>query len=213
MFKFTSTEDLKEQFKTNKQLRTTTYVVGGIAVLLVGYLGYRQFIFGPENEQSKSAFVTGLNYAAKDSTDKAIESLEPIAKKYNGTVGGENAAFVLARQYMSKGEFQKALDLLEGVDASDTYVSVYATGLQGDCYSELGKYADALDKYEAAASLNENDKTSPEFLFKAGLVCEQLKDFGKASELYEQIRDNYSNFSQQKAIEKYIARTKNKIAK
>lgn len=213
MLKFNSIEDFKQQFQANKQLRTTSYVVGGVAVLIVGYLGYRTFIFGPNNVSSKAAYVAGLNYASKDSTDKAIQALEPVVKKYDGTVGGENAEFVLARQYMTKGNFKKALSLLEGVDASDTYLRIYSIGLQGDCYSELKQYDDALSKYESAAALNENDKTTPEFLFKAGLVAEELKDFGKATELYERIRDNYSNFSQAKAIEKYIARVKNKTTK
>jgi len=103
--------------------------------------------------------------------------------------------------------------LLEGVNVSDTYVRVYAVGLQGDCYSELGKYQDAQAKYEEAAGINENERTTPEFLFKAALVAEHLKDFPKATELYERIRDNFSQFGQQKAIDKYIARAKNKTVK
>jgi TolA-binding protein len=73
----------------------------------------------------------------------------------------------------------------------------------------MGKYQDAMDKYMEAAETNENEKTTPEYLFKAALVAEHLKNFEKATELYERIRDNYSQFSQQKAIEKFIARSKN----
>jgi tetratricopeptide (TPR) repeat protein len=84
-------------------------------------------------------------------------------------------------------------------------------GLQGDCYSELGRFKDALDMYEDAAAKNENEFTSPEYLFKAGLVAEmELKDFAKATELYEKIRDNFAMYADQKKIEKYIARASNK---
>lgn len=204
-----NTNNLKQQFKDNKQLRMITFAIGGVLLVLVGYLLYRQFIFGPQNDKSKGAFYTGLNYAAKDSTDQAIDALIPVVKKYDGTVGGEDAQFILGRQYMEKGNFKKALETLEGVKVSDTYVRVYVVGLQGDCYSELGKYQEALDKYEEAAGINENDKTSPEYLFKAALVAEHLKQFEKATELYEKIRDNYNVFAQQKAIDKYIARAKN----
>lgn len=204
-----SLDSFKEQFKSNKQLRMITFLVIGIVVLIGGYIAYRQFVFAPKNEKSKDAFYPGLNYAAKDSTDKAIEMLEPVVKTYDGTVGGENAQFTLARQYMAKSNFKKALSLLDEVDVSDTYVKVYTIGLQGDCYSELGKYQDALEKYETAANTNENEKTTPDYLFKAALVAEQLKDFEKAKALYERIRDNYTQFSQQKAIEKYIARAGN----
>jgi len=85
--------------------------------------------------------------------------------------------------------------------------------LQGDCKSELKKYDEALELYIEAADLNENEKTSPEYLFKAGLVAEKLNDFEKASELYTRIKSNYLTFSNSKAIDKYIARTKNKTLK
>jgi hypothetical protein len=65
--------------------------------------------------------------------------------------------------------------------------------------------------YEDAAAKNENEFTTPEYLFKAGLVAEmELEDFAKATELYEKIRDNYATYAQQKAIDKYIARASNK---
>jgi predicted negative regulator of RcsB-dependent stress response len=213
MAKDISSNNLKQQFQNNKQLRIITFSIGGVILLLVGYLIYRQFVFGPKNEKSKEAYVTGLNYASQDSTDMAIQELEPVVKKYDGTVGGENAQLVLARQYMEKGNFKKALDLLEDVDVNDTYLQVGVIGLQGDCYSEMGKYEEAMNKYEEAAETNENEKTSPEYLFKAALVAEHLKDFEKATELYTQIRDNYAMFSQQKAIEKYIKRSENKKIK
>lgn len=213
MAKTSGIEGLKQQFKDNKQLRMISFTVTGVLVLLAGYLLYRQFIFGPDNQKSKGAYVPGLNYAAVDSTDKAIDELEPVVKKYDGKIGGEIAEMVLARQYMAKGKFQKALSLLEGVKLNDTYVSVGVIGLQGDCYSEMGKYKQALEKYEEAAGTNENERTTPEYLFKAALVAEELKDFTKATELYERIRDEFTQFAQQKAIEKYIARVKNKTLK
>jgi TolA-binding protein len=213
MAKNSSSNNLKQQFKDNKQLRMITFSIGGVIVLLGGYLLYRQFIWGPTNEKSKEAYYKGLNYAAQDSTDLAIQELEMVVKKYDGTVGGENAQMVLARQYMEKGNFKKALTLLEGVDINDTYVQVGVIGLMGDCYSELGKYQDAMSQYEKAAETNENEKTSPEYLFKAALVAEHLNDFEKATELYTKIRDNYSSFSQQKAIEKYIKKNENKKIK
>lgn len=213
MAKSSSTTNLKQQFKENKQLRLITFSIGGVIVVLAGYLVYRQFVFGPTNEKSKDAYTEGLNYAAQDSTDLAIETLEPVAKKYDGTVGGENAQVILARQYMEKGNFKKALTTLEEVNVSDTYVKIGVVGLTGDCYSEMGKYDDALAAYEKAAGMNENEKTTPEYLFKAALVAEQLKKFDKATEFYTRIRDEFSAFAQQKAIDKYIARASNKKVK
>ena len=86
-----------------------SYIGGGILVLVIGYFAYVQFFWKPANEKSKDAYWVGLNYAAADSTDAAIEELKPIVKKYDGKIGGENAQFILARQYMVKGLFKKAI--------------------------------------------------------------------------------------------------------
>lgn len=186
-----------------------TIGVGAIIVLILGYFTYKKLIWEPANEKSKDAYYAGLNYAAKDSVDMAIDELKPVVSKYDGKQGGEIAQFVLARQYMTKGEFNKALEELEGVDVSDTYVAVYAIGLQGDCYSEMKKYKEAIDLYIQAAEKVDNEKTSPEYLFKAGLCAEEIKDFEQAKELYTRIKDNYLSFSGTKTIDKYIARVSN----
>jgi len=205
-----SFNDFKGQLKTNKNLRLATYGIGSLLGVFVLYFAYRQFIWTPSNEKSKDSYYRGLNLAVKDSTDAAINELEPVVKKYDGKQGGEVAQFVLARQYMTKGEFKKAIDLLEDVDVNDTYVSVYKLGLIADCKSELGNYQEALDLYLEAAEKNENELTTPSFLFKAALVAEEIKNYEEANEIYTRIKGNYLNFSNSKSIDKYIARTKNR---
>jgi tetratricopeptide (TPR) repeat protein len=206
-------EEIKRKFNSNSKLRITTYAVGSVFVLIIGFFAYRQFIWSPANEKSKAAYFEGLNMAESDSTDLAIELLSSNVKKFNGKVGGEIAQFVLARQYMTIGEFKKALKELKGVSVEDTYVSVMALGLQGDCQSELKNYEKAGELYIEAAELDENDFTAPAYLFKAGLCAEKVKDFNAATDLYTQIKNNYSAYASQKVIDKYIARASNKIVK
>jgi len=209
-----TTENLKNEFNKNKNVRLATYAIGGILVIVLGYFAYHAFIWKPANEKSKEAGFVGLNYAAMDSTDRAIEDLEPVVKKYDGKVGGEVAQFVLARQYMTKGEFKKALDALDDVDVEDTYVRIHAVGLQGDCLSEMKKYEDAVSKYLKAADMDANEYTTPMYMFKAALLTEQkLKDTEKATEMYEEIKANYLQFANQKTIDRYIARASNKKVK
>ena len=127
--------------------------------------------------------------------------------------GGEIAQFVLARQYMNKGEFKKAITELEGVDVNDTYVQIMSIGLQADAYSELENYVEAAKLYKTAADMNENELTTPMYLMKAGLCLEEINNFEKATEYYITIKENYSAFASQKIIDKYIARTENKTSK
>ncbi|MBL1280277.1 MAG: hypothetical protein COA33_008405 [Fluviicola sp.] len=208
-----SGEQIKEQFKSNKTLRMVTMIVGGLIVLVLAYFGYRQFIWEPANEKSKDATWIGLNYADKDSTELAIDEFRVQVKKYDGKIGGEIAQFSLARQYMNSGEFKKAIEELEGVDVSDTYVQVMAIGLRADAYSELENYTEAASLYLEAANLNANEFTSPIYLMKAGLNLEEINNFEKATECYKQIKEEYPTFASQKAIDKYIARTENNKTK
>jgi tetratricopeptide (TPR) repeat protein len=206
-----STENLKEEFKKNKTARLVTYVVGGIIVLVLGYFLYRQFIWKPANAKSTEAGYLGLNYASMDSTDLAIDDLRATVKKYDGKQGGEVAQYLLGRQYMEKGEFKKALEELEGVKVEDTYIRVQTIGLQGDCYSEMKDYDEAIEMYMKASKAAENDYSTPLYLFKAALLTElKMQEPEKALEMYQNIKDNYLQFGNTKTIDKYIARAKYK---
>lgn len=205
-------EEIKNQFKNNKNLRMTTYIIGGVVVLVLGYFAYRQFIYNPANEDSKLHYYAGLNYATADSTEMALDELRGQVNKYDGKVGGEVAQFVYARQLMANKEFEKAIDELEGVNVKDTYVSAMAIGLQGDCKSELEKYEEAANLYLEAADANINDMTTPMYLMKAGLCAEEVKDFETATQCYQRIKDEFAAFASNKSIDKYLERAKNKIA-
>jgi predicted negative regulator of RcsB-dependent stress response len=214
MFENITGDNLKNSFKENKNVRLATIAIGGVVVLAIGYLAYRSFIFKPAELKSMEGGYIGLNYAAMDSTDLAIEELAPFAKKYDGKKGGEVAQFVLARQLMAKGEFQKALNNLSDVDVEDTYIRIHATGLQGDCYSEMKKWDDAVDMYKKASEMDKNDYTTPLYLFKAALLTElKLENPAAAAEMYKEIEDNYLAFGNQKTIGRYIERAKNKKIK
>ena len=172
-----SFEEIKSKFNSNKKFKITSYALGGIILLGLLYFLYRQFIWMPSNEKSNDSWWSGMNFIAKDSTNQAIKALEPVVKKYDGKTGGEISQFLLARQYMEKGQFQKAIENLEGVDVNDTYIHIYSIGLQGDCYSELKKYDTAIEKYLEAADEEDNEFTTPMYLLKAGLCAEKTKDY------------------------------------
>jgi hypothetical protein len=54
--------------------------VGSIVTINTWLFCYKQFIWSPANEKSKDALYLGLNYAAKDSTDAAINELTTVVK-------------------------------------------------------------------------------------------------------------------------------------
>lgn len=215
-----SLEDFKKKFSENKSFRITTITAGALVVLVLGFLSYRQWMWKPDNEKSKETYFVALNAIANDGknnladTSKAGSKTDPIkklqrsVKKYNGKIGGEVSKYILATQYMRKGKYKEALVLLENVNVDDTYVSVEVIGLQGDCQSELKNYDKAYALYQEAAATNENDFTSPMYLFKAGLIAEKLKKYDEAVTHYEKIATIYpkSFYAKEKNLEAYIAR-------
>lgn len=201
-----SFEDLKNKFNTNKKFKLGTYIIVSLIALTVVYFSYRQFIWGPANEKSNDGWWVALNYITKDSTDQAILVLEPFVKNNDGKTGGEIAQYLLATQYMKKGKYSAALGMLEGVKLNDTYVSTMSIGLQGDCYSQMKKYNDALSFYTKASDQEDNEFTTPMYLFKAGLVAEKLNQKADAAVHYQRIKDDYPNYASTKTIDRYIAR-------
>ncbi|MDP4636709.1 MAG: tetratricopeptide repeat protein [Crocinitomicaceae bacterium] len=207
-----SLDELKANFNNNKKFKFGTYIVGGLLAALLLFFVYRQLIWVPANEKSNDGWWVAMNYISKDSTDQAIKVLVPFVKNNDGKTGGEIGQYLLATQYMKKGEFRKALKNLEGVSIDDSYIRVFSIGLQGDCYSDMKKYDKALEIYLQAADAQENELTAPMYLFKAGLVAEKLKKKKDAEAYYTRIRDDYPSYASQNRIEidKYIARVSTK---
>lgn len=215
-----SLEDLKQKFSENKSFRISSIALGTLVVLVLGFLSYRQWMWKPDNEKSKETYFVSLNAIANEGknnvvdTNKASAKTDPIkklqrsVKKYDGKIGGEVSKYILATQYMRKGKYKEALVLLENVNVDDTYVSIEVIGLQGDCQSELKNYEKAYALYQEAAATNENDFTSPMYLFKAGLTAEKLKKTDEAKAHYQKIATSYpkSFYAKEKNLEAYIAR-------
>jgi tetratricopeptide (TPR) repeat protein len=204
---------LKNKFKNNKRFKIASFIAGGVLVLALGGFIYYWFFWKATNDKSKDAYWKGLNYATKDSTSMAINELTKAKKKYDGYIGGEIAQFVLARQYMSKGEFKKALTELDETSLDDTFLSAMRLGLKGDCHSELKEYKKAVEAYFEASETNVNDYTTPMYLFKAGLNSEKINDFKKATEYYSKVRDEYPRYATQITVDKYVARASGKVVK
>ena len=59
-----------------------------------------------------------------------------------------------------------------------------------------------------AAAADENEFTTPMYLFKAGLHAEKNDNVEGANECYTKIKDDFPQFANQKSIEKYIGRVK-----
>lgn len=202
-------EEIIEEFKGNKILKFSTYIVGAVVLIALAYLAYNQFIAKPQNRESEAAIANGIMYLQKDSTQKAVGEFEYLTNEYNGYKGGEIAQYALGNLYYEQGNYESALNELKDVKIEDVYLMTLALGAQGDCYSQLKDYQNAVKLYIQAATRQDNNATSPVFYFKAGLNAEAVGDYSQAAKYYEIIADKYPMYANQKGIEKYVTRAKN----
>jgi tetratricopeptide (TPR) repeat protein len=209
---FDNPEQLIQKAKSSKTFKMVSIGVGVVALLVVLGFAYKQFIFNPANEKSKTAYWRAMVYLENNEPDNALEEFVRVAKKYDGKVGGEVSQYMAGRLYMDKGEFKTALNYLEKAKLNDLYLGTMVIGLQGDCHSELGDFEKAVKMYEKAAKRKANEFTTPMYLMKAALIHEmKLKNFDEAREIYERLEMDYYDYFKTNNIEKYKERVANKV--
>ncbi len=200
-----------EQFIVNNQ-KTITLVIGAIVVIIIAFFGYQRYYLQPKTTEAQNQIYQAQRYFNSDSLDRALygdgNSLGfiDIADQYSATKPGNLANYYAGICFLKKGDYQKAIDYLEGFDSDDHIVGPMAKGAIGDAYLELGNNDKAASYYLEAANLEDNEFTTPLFLMKAGQVYELNNDYDKALDIYNRIKDKYKLSTEGRTIDKYIAR-------
>ena len=81
-----------------------------------------------------------------------------------------------------------------------------AKGNIGDAFVQLNQPEDALDYYEEAAEMRDNEYTTPMYLFKAGSIALELGQAEKALNYFNRIKDDYPNATEASNIEVFIGK-------
>ena len=198
--------------------KSITFIVGGIILLILLYLGYQRLYLAPRAEKAANQLYKAEEYAAIDSLQaKAIDGdgsflgFKEIAEEYSNTKSANIANAYLGRLYLRQGNFQDAIKYLQKYsDTGSEILDPLVTGLIGDAYSESKDYKSAADHYKKAAQKSKNTYTTPLFLKKLGLVYEALEDFKNAEETYRSIKTAYPNSPEANLIDGLIARAQAK---
>lgn len=190
--------------------------VSGLVILFLvvaGYFAYQHFIKGPEERKASDAVWRAEELYRMDSASLALNGdgttlgFLKIIDRYSGTDAAELSRFYAASCYMKLGDFANATKHLEKFSSSDKLVAVRAAGLLGDAYAEQGKNAEAADQYKKAGTLYETDNfNSPEYLFRAGLLYQDLNKNKEALDMFQRIKDKYPASQYGRDIDKYLAR-------
>lgn len=202
-----------EQFIENNQ-KTLTIIVSVIVIVILGFFGYQKFVVQPQEKEAQSQIFMAEMYFQKDSLDKALYGdgnylgFIDIVDEYGITKTAKLANYYAGICLLKKGEFENAIVYLKNFSVDDHIIAPMALGAIGDSYSELKDFDKAASYYMDAANKDDNEFTSPTFLFKAGIAYEILKDYKNALKAYQRIQDDYKNSSEARDIEKYITRAK-----
>ena len=181
-------------------------VIGAVAIGVLAYLAYHQFIQKPKEASAANELFYPQQYfdqalaseTAKDSLfTLALNGAEgkygflDIIEEYSGTKAANLAEYSAGMTYLNLQQYDEAIAHLEGFSSDDAIMGAMAKGGIGDAFSQLNQPEDALDYYEKAIAHSDNEFTTPRFLYKAGVVALEMDQKEKALGYFERIKEEY----------------------
>ena len=182
-------------------------IIGIVAICVLGYLAFQEFIQKPKeveatNEmfQAQTYFEQALTATAKDSLfNLALNGGEgkygflDIIDKFGGTSAGNLSKYYAGMSYLNTNNYKEAISYLDDFKSDDAVIGPLAKGGIGDAFVQLGQEDKALGYYETAATMTENDFTTPRFLLKAGSAAMNTGKKNKAIKHFTKIIEMYPN--------------------
>ncbi|MEL0454733.1 tetratricopeptide repeat protein [Flavobacteriaceae bacterium SZ-1-7] len=195
-------------------------VIGLVALVVLGSLGYKEFISKPKQEaamndmfQAQKYFNDAVNGVEKDSLyNLALNGGEgkfgmlDIIEEYSGTPSANLANYYAGTAYLRLKDYKNAIEYLSDFKSDDEILAPLAKGNIGDAFVQLNQPEDALGYYEQAAEMRNNEYTTPMYLFKAGTTALDLGQADKALNYFKRIKDDYSNSTEASKVEVFIGK-------
>ncbi len=195
-------------------------IIGLVAAVVLGYLGYNKFIQEPKAEEASNELFNARKYFDEAITSVASDSLYylalngsdgkygmlDIADKFGGTPAGNQANYYAGMAYLNMKDYTNAVKYLGDFSSDDEVLGPIAKGGIGDAFVQLGQNEDALEYYEKAAKMKTNEYTTPMYLFKAAVTAMDLGQTSKALEYFKRIKEEFSNATEAANIDVFIGK-------
>ena len=195
-------------------------IIGVVAAVVLGYLGYNEFVAKPKQLTAMNDMNQAQKYFNEAQTAVNKDSLYTLAlnggegkfgmldiiKEYNGTPAANIANYCAGTAYMHLKDYKKAVEYLSNFKGDDEILAPLAKGNIGDAFAQLNQREDALGYYEQAAEMRKNDYTTPMYLYKAGIIALDLGNADKALTYFNRIKDEFPNSSEAATIEVFIGK-------
>lgn len=194
--------------------------IGAVAVVVLGYFLYKEYIVKPKHEEAMNEMFQAQNYWEEALNSPAKDSLYTLSiqggegkygfldviDNYSGTPAANLSRYYAGMAYLSLGKYKEAIEHLDKFKSKDEILAPLAKGGIGDAFAQLGQNDDALKYYEEAANMRTNEFTTPRFLLKAGLTSMALNKSDQAARHFKTISDKYSNSPEAAKAEIYLAK-------
>ena len=188
--------------------------IGLIAIGVLGYLGYTNFIIKPkareavsELNQAQYYFELAVNSLNSDSLyRRALVGGEgkygflDIIENYKGTSAAKLATYSAGMAYLNLNEYENAITYLDKFSADDILLSALAKGAIGDAYAQLGQIEDAYVYYLEASQISENMYSTPKYLYKAAMLGAENGKIKQAISFLERIEKEYPKAEEAKWV-------------
>ncbi|MDX5321616.1 MAG: tetratricopeptide repeat protein [Bacteroidota bacterium] len=192
--------------------KVLSIVVGALIVIIGGYVGFKQFVIAPQEQEAQAALFIVQQQFANDSFSLVVNgngndlSAVEIVDEYGMTKAGNLAAFMAGISYLRLGQFEEAYDYLNKFSADDDVLGPFAIGLKGDALVEQGDVEGGVKLYISAANASQNELVTPYFLQKAGVAYTSLGKHEEAKRVFTRIKEEFKDAPEAIDIEKYIER-------
>lgn len=193
-------------------------VIGGLIVVVGAIFSYNKFVTQPKQEQATNEMFQAQQYFAQATDGIASDSLYNLAlhgaegkpgflkiiEHYGGTKAANLSHYYAGIAYLNLHKYKEAITELEKFKSDDEFLGPLATGAIGDAFAQNNQLEEALGYYERAFAAQNNDLTTPKFLFKAGQVALALNKKDKAFQYFSRIQNEFGNTPEAQNIEGLI---------
>lgn len=222
VFNTLDTTATKTEAFVEKNQKYILMAIGVIAVVILGYLGYKEFIAKPKQTtamndmfQAQKYFNEAITSTQKDSLynlslhgGEGKYGMLDIISEYKGTQAANLANYYAGTAYLKLKDYKNAIQYLSNFSSDDEVLAPLAKGNIGDAFVQLNQLDDALDYYDQAANMRDNDYTTPMYLYKAGTIALDLGKADKALSYFETIKEKYPDASETAMVEVLIGKAK-----
>lgn len=194
--------------------------IGFIAIGVIGYLGYENFIVEPKEKEAVSElnqaqyyFELAVNSIDSDSLfNRALNGGEgkygflDIIDNYKGTSAAKLAIYSAGMSYLNLKDYENAIFYLKQFSADDVLLSALSHGSIGDAFAQLEKMEDSYDWYVKAFNNNNNLYTTPKYLYKAAIIGADIGKLDQSISFLKRIEKEFPNSNEGKLTAVQIGR-------